>query len=124
MEQYHIIKKLGSGAFGTTYKVSKKSNHDVYCIKEIDFKKTGLTVEQARNEVLLLFQLQHPNIIQLFEHFIEDKYLYIVMEFADGGDLQEKIESQSVPFEEDFILNIFNQLALTLSECKKKYSSS
>jgi serine/threonine protein kinase len=89
----------------------------------VDFKKANFTLEQARKEVILLFQLQHPNIIQFSEHFVQDKYIYIVMEYADGGDLLEKIKAQYIPFEEDFIINIFTQLASALSECKKNSSS-
>jgi NIMA (never in mitosis gene a)-related kinase len=121
METYDIIKKLGSGAYGKTYQVYEKSNKQVYCIKKVDLEHAGLTLDEANKEVILLQQLQHPNIIQIFDHFSDDKFLYIVMEFADGGDLQQKIKSQSsTPFEEDFIINIFAQLAFALFECKKK----
>lgn len=45
--------------------------------------------EAAVNEVRILASLEHPNIVQYKEAFIEKstKNLCIVMEFADGGDL-------------------------------------
>lgn len=57
----------------------------------------GLTAkarEAAVNEVRILASLEHPNIIQYKEAFIEKdtKNLCIVMEYADGGDLHQVVK--------------------------------
>ena len=46
------------------------------------------------NEVRILASLEHPNVIAYKEAFFEEssQTLCIIMEFADGGDLQSKIE--------------------------------
>ena len=52
-------------------------------------------------------RLRHPNIIK-FKEIITDKkndYCHIIMEYADGGDLNEKIKSQKSYFQEEQILN-------------------
>ena len=49
--------------------------------------------DNALNEVRILASLEHPNIVAYKEAFFEEstQTLCIVMEFADGGDLQSKI---------------------------------
>lgn len=49
--------------------------------------------ENALNEVRILASIQHPNIVAYKEAFFEEstQILCIVMEFADGGDIQSKI---------------------------------
>lgn len=58
-------------------------------------KLTEKEKENALNEVRILASIQHPNVISYKESFFEDKSstLCIVMEYADGGDLLEKITS-------------------------------
>ena len=61
-------------------------------------------------------RLRHPNIIK-FKEIITDKkndYCHIIMEYADGGDLNEKIKSQKSYFQEEQILNWFCQICLGL----------
>lgn len=41
--------------------------------------------QAALNEVKVLSMLHHPNIIQYYENFLEDKALMIVMEYAQGN---------------------------------------
>ena len=48
--------------------------------------------QNALNEVRILASIQHPNIIGYKEAFIyNEKYLCIIMEFANDGDLYQKI---------------------------------
>jgi NIMA (never in mitosis gene a)-related kinase 1/4/5 len=49
--------------------------------------------ENALNEVRILASIEHPNVIAYKEAFFEEssQTLCIVMEFADGGDLQSII---------------------------------
>lgn len=56
-------------------------------------------------------QINHFHIIQLEEAFIEDDTLYIVMEFAGGGDLSHKTKTQNGFFPEETLWNHFIQLA-------------
>mmetsp|Transcript_26332 Transcript_26332/g.25512 ORF Transcript_26332/g.25512 Transcript_26332/m.25512 type:complete len:146 (+) Transcript_26332:201-638(+) len=43
------------------------------------------------NEVKILKQLDHPNIIRMYEVFLDKKYMYIVTELVKGGELQDEI---------------------------------
>merc|ERR1719199_251854 len=52
--------------------------------------------KDAANEVKVLSSLKHPYIVAYKDSFIEDGFLNIVMEYADGGDLFTRIQKASV----------------------------
>ena len=56
----------------------------------------------AKNEVVFHNQLYHPNIIQLLGHFIdrEKETTYMILEYADGGTLFDKLRNEIIPKEE------------------------
>ena len=61
------------------------SDKKLLIIKQIPVEQ--MTKEErlaALNEVKVLSMLDHPNIIQYYENFLEDKALMIVMEYAPG----------------------------------------
>lgn len=69
---------------------------------------------EAMNECTVLTKLRkHPNIVSVLEHFEDDCRLCIIMEYADGGDLAQRIEHQTAmktPFPEHQVLDWFVQV--------------
>lgn len=43
---------------------------------------------------MILTKLDHPNIVKYYETYVDEKYIYLVMEYIDGGELFEKIAQQ------------------------------
>ena len=88
-EYFRYFCMLGTGAFGKVYKVSPKTNDNLYALKVLS--KTQLTelnlMKQLDNEVKILSKCYHPNIIQLHAVFDDAKYIYLVMELANEGNL-------------------------------------
>lgn len=75
--------------------------------------------ENALNEVRILASIEHPNIVAYKEAFYEEssQTLCIVMEFADGGDLQSKINELKKGYKhmkEEEIWSIFYQMIVGL----------
>ncbi len=94
MENFQLGEKLGSGAFGSVYKVKRKEDSKIYAMKIVKISLLGAKErENALNEIRILYSLTHPNIIGYKEAFYDDnaKTLNIVMEYADDGDLESKI---------------------------------
>ena len=94
MENFQLGEKLGSGAFGSVYKVKRKEDSKIYAMKIVKISLLGTKErENALNEIRILYSLTHPNIIGYKEAFYDEnaKTLNIVMEYADDGDLESKI---------------------------------
>ena len=94
ISNFEIISKLGEGAFSSVFKVTRKSDQQIYALKKV--KLTALKQkekENSLNEVRILASVSHPNIIGYKEAFIDEtaNTLCIVMELADHGDLLSKI---------------------------------
>lgn len=60
----------------------------------IDSNDSSLTTNHI-NEIEIFKTINHPNLIQYIESFIHKDKLCIVMEYADGGDLNQKIKEYS-----------------------------
>ena len=100
-EIYKITRKIGSGAYGEVWKCYLRETGELWAVKII--KKKALEKaerERLKNESEILRQMDHPNIIKLYEIFEDKKYYYIITEFLTGGELFEKITDEE--FYSDF----------------------
>jgi len=85
-------------------------------------KKKALAEDERKklkNEAEILRQLDHPNIIKLYEIFEDKKYYYIIMEFLTGGELFEKITDEDFygDFTEKDAANIMQQVFRGINYC-------
>ena len=116
MENFEIIAKLGEGAYSTVYKVKRKIDNQIYALKKV--KLSNLKEKEktnSLNEVRILASVKSKYVISYKEAFFDEKdsTLGIVMEFADNGDLYQKIvehKQKKTFFEEIEIWKIFIQL--------------
>ncbi|URE01437.1 hypothetical protein MUK42_02081 [Musa troglodytarum] len=81
--RYSIGKLLGHGQFGYTFVATDKANGDRVAVKRIDKNKMTLpiAVEDVKREVKILKALKgHENVVDFYNAFEDDSYVYIVME--------------------------------------------
>lgn len=91
-ENYEIKTGLGEGAFSFVFLAVSKKTGLQRCIKKISKKYfSDDQNESIMNEVLILQQLNHPNIIKIIEYYESNRSLYIITEFLNGGELFDKI---------------------------------
>ena len=64
--------------------------------------------------------LDHPNIIKYHETFESPKYIYIVMEYCEGGELFERITKSNENFSEEMVASIMKKLFLAVNHCHAK----
>ncbi|CAJ1031147.1 putative Protein kinase domain/Protein tyrosine kinase [Leishmania shawi] len=118
--KYRRIKLIGKGSFGEAVLVRSKSDGKRYVAKAID--SASMTSKERRdvqNEIRILAAVDHPNIIRYHEHFEDDSLIFIIMEYADGGDLSSRIKeakNQDVPqpFDPNLAMFWFLQICMAL----------
>uniref|UniRef100_A0A8C0GR93 Serine/threonine-protein kinase Nek8 n=1 Tax=Chelonoidis abingdonii TaxID=106734 RepID=A0A8C0GR93_CHEAB len=122
MEKYERIRVVGRGAFGIVHLCLRKADQKLVIIKQIPVEQ--MTKDErlaAQNECQVLKLLNHPNIIEYYENFLEDKALMIAMEYAPGGTLAEFIHKRcNSLLDEDTILHFFVQILLALHHVHTK----
>ncbi|KAH9664515.1 serine/threonine-protein kinase SAPK2 [Citrus sinensis] len=114
MDRFEILKDIGSGNFGVAKLVRDKWSGELYAVKYI---QRGQKIdEHVQREIMNHRALKHPNIIRFKEVFLTPTELAIVMEYAAGGELFERICSAG-RFSEDEARYFFQQLISGVSYC-------
>ena len=98
---YFVEKELGKGAFATVKQVTRKSDGKKFAVKIIDKKQAKGMEDSIHDEIEVMKQLSHPNIISLFDLYDTPKFYYLVMELATGGELFERILARGFYSEKD-----------------------
>ena len=94
MDGFEILSKLGDGSYSVVYKVRRKADGNIYALKKVKLQNLSeKEKENSLNEVRILASVKSTFVISYKEAFIEeeDKSLCLVMEYADKGDLYQKI---------------------------------
>lgn len=95
-EHYKLGDVLGEGG----YSIVKLGTHK-YTSKKVAVKivtRANLTKSDdiaLRQEVEILKDLKHRNIVQCFDFFEEEKFYYVILEFMAGGELFDRIVQKS-----------------------------
>eukprot|EP01118_Nematostelium_gracile_P002192 TRINITY_DN1241_c0_g1_i1.p1 TRINITY_DN1241_c0_g1~~TRINITY_DN1241_c0_g1_i1.p1 ORF type:complete len:497 (+),score=186.11 TRINITY_DN1241_c0_g1_i1:111-1493(+) len=101
-EKYELKKIIGRGAFSVVKEGIRKASGKKYAVKCISKKlidKKELAL--LEREIDIMKKLQHPNIIQLMEVIDSPDTLYLVLEFASGGELFDAIVNKGSYSETD-----------------------
>uniref|UniRef100_A0A2N9IPV0 non-specific serine/threonine protein kinase n=1 Tax=Fagus sylvatica TaxID=28930 RepID=A0A2N9IPV0_FAGSY len=114
MEKYELVKDIGSGNFGVARLMRNKETKELVAMKYIE---RGRKIdENVAREIINHRSLRHPNIIRFKEVVLTPTHLAIVMEYAAGGELFERICAAG-RFSEDEARYFFQQLISGVSYC-------
>jgi NIMA (never in mitosis gene a)-related kinase len=94
LSDFSIIKKLGDGAYSSVFKVKRNDDSEFYSLKKVNMiSLSEKERENALNEIRILASIDHPNVIGYKDAFIDEatSSLCMVMEYADNGDVFQKI---------------------------------
>ncbi|KAJ5117998.1 hypothetical protein N7448_004356 [Penicillium atrosanguineum] len=119
---YNVTGQIGKGAFATVYKLATKQHGAIFAAKELDkrrFMKNGILDQKVDNEMKIMKDLTHPNIVQYIDHHEHDRWIYIIMEYVPGGELSTYLSSHGkIP--EEMVRTIARQLLRALHYCHKR----
>ncbi|XP_019622709.1 PREDICTED: serine/threonine-protein kinase 33-like [Branchiostoma belcheri] len=113
---YILIRALGSGSFGEVWLGRNRKDWKQYAMKRVSMlERSEDEREAALQESEVLRDLKHPNLVGYKEAFEQFGYLYIVMNYCDGGDLFTRLKGQSGrPLEEPVLVEWFVQIAMAI----------
>lgn len=96
-DDFHIMDELFRSINGAVYKARRKLDRRIVVLKERRCAELGRR-RDIMNEVKLLERLRHPNIIECLGSFWDSLRgaLYVVLEYAAGGDLHALLQSRRV----------------------------
>ncbi|KAG7539069.1 Protein kinase-like domain superfamily [Arabidopsis suecica] len=114
MDKYEVVKDLGAGNFGVARLLRHKETKELVAMKYIE---RGRKIdENVAREIINHRSLRHPNIIRFKEVVLTPTHLAIVMEYASGGELFERI-CNAGRFSEAEARYFFQQLICGVDYC-------
>ena len=113
LENYQKIKKIGKGSYGYVYQVIKKNTNIIRAMKVIpkNFQKDNKEIER---EINVLRNLDHPNVMKIYEFLEDEKNYYLIEEYCDGGDLDTILNGKKV-YCEFLVKYIMYQILLAIN---------
>ncbi|CAM4613187.1 unnamed protein product [Leuciscus chuanchicus] len=121
MEKYENVLNLGRGGAGVVMLMKHVDTKKLCAVKRIhvDSSKKTKSKDVVMQEADILRSLKHPHIITWIDTFFDttNEYIYIVMDYCDGGTLDDHIKEQKSGeyLEECKIMNWFVQVVMAVS---------
>ena len=113
--KYQIERKLGQGGMGTVYLAQNTDLKKMVALKVLprDKAKNPILVRRFKAEAQAAGQLEHPNIVAVYDTGEADGFLYIAMEYVEGIDLFEQVKRRgTIPVKRS--IEIIKQVASAL----------
>lgn len=116
--KYSILEEIGRGSMGMVYKAKDKNIGRIAAIKTIKLpdvtpkEKQELTI-RFKQEAMAAGNLNHPNIVTIYEYDHDDDIAFIAMEFIKGVELKSLLDENEA-FTEQHIISIMKQLLAAL----------
>ncbi|KAL1250200.1 hypothetical protein QQF64_021205 [Cirrhinus molitorella] len=95
----HTREVLGGGRFGKVHKCTETKTGMRLAAKIIN-TRNARERDMALNEIQVMNQLSHPNVLQLYEAFEVKNQVVLILEYVEGGELFERIVDESCPLTE------------------------
>ena len=108
---YHILETVGSGSFGTVIHAIENATNRECAIKIINKNNQKYSsIQKMKQEIQILKQLKHKNIVEFFGYSETTNKLYIIMEFIKYGTLKSWLSNHKENINEEEASTIITQL--------------
>jgi len=113
-ETYNIVTCVGEGRSGAVFIVQHKRTEKLYACKFL--RKVDHDPETLRREIMTLRNLDHPNIVRLYEVNEDKDTVFLLMELCQGGDLYEHVYEEG-RLDESTACALAHQMLSALAYC-------
>lgn len=100
--RYLILSRIGVGGQGTAYLAKDSVTDQEVVLKEnlfpvfVDSETRAVAEKRFRQEIELLGQLRHDNVVRMIDSFVEDHRGYLVLDYIDGMSLRQLVKKHGV----------------------------
>ena len=95
---------IGKGNFAKVYEVNHSATKRKFALKTISkevFNNNIKSILSLHDEVNLLRQIRHPNVLQLYEIFESQNNIHLILEHLNGKELFDQIKERGYYREKD-----------------------
>lgn len=112
IDDYRVLNLLGKGGFACVYRARAVKTGLEVAIKMIDKKlmKAAGMVTRVKKEVEIHSRLKHPSILELYNYFEDNNYVYLILEMCHNGELQRYLKSNCRVLSEDEARHFMKQI--------------
>nr|POF12192.1 mitogen-activated protein kinase kinase kinase 3 [Quercus suber] len=107
--QWQKGRLIGRGTFGSVYLATNRETGALCAMKEVDLipddPKSAECVKQLEQEIKILGQLKHPNIVQYYGSEIIDDHFYIYLEYVHPGSVNKYVQEHFGAMTESVVRN-------------------
>jgi len=101
--QYQLLEQIGAGGQGVVWSAEDRQRNDIVAIKFneiLDSEEQQADDEMFERQLGKLLDVQHINILPVYDYGLENQVRYLVSPYISGGTIYEKIEQGSLSLED------------------------
>ncbi|EAX88846.1 CAMK family protein kinase [Trichomonas vaginalis G3] len=120
--EYTIMERIGKGGFSCCYKVLSQKYNDYFVGKIIEIDGDYMKLQKINSyydEIKSLMNLDHPNIIKIYDTFHDENYFVVILEYCSGGDLDNFIRTNK-SLRPSLQISIVDQMITSLAFCHSR----
>ena len=112
VDEFILEKSIGKGAFGEVFYTKKKGSSMVYATKRMkrEIVEEKKNVKYFMNEVQILKEIYHKNIVKVETLRKTNNHYYIIMEYCNGGTLRENLDNYKLKYRKNFSEKIIQHI--------------
>jgi len=122
IDDFELGRPLGTGKFGRVYLAREKKSKFIVALKMLNKKQLEKekVAHQLRREIEIQSHLRHKNILRLYGYFYDNDRVYLILEYAVGGEMYNYLQ-KCQRFSEEQTSKFMCQMAKALKYCSAKH---